>query len=55
MLVATIAVPAFCARLRDGRRALASTLLLLAGFTLAYVFLVTQYYASHFVPEPLNP
>jgi hypothetical protein len=55
MLVATIAVPALSARARNGRRALAWTLLLLAGVTLAYVLLVTQYYATHYVPEPLEP
>lgn len=55
MLVATIAVPAMSARARTGRRALAWTLLLLAGVTLAYVLLVTQYYAIHYVPEPLEP
>jgi predicted membrane-bound dolichyl-phosphate-mannose-protein mannosyltransferase len=55
MLVVTVGVPAVSARLRDGRRALAWTLLLLVGFTLAYVFLVTQYYATHYVPEPLHP
>ncbi|HET7825416.1 MAG TPA: hypothetical protein VFK90_08780, partial [Anaeromyxobacter sp.] len=55
MLVATVAVPAFGARARHGRRALAWTVLLLAGFTLAYVFLVSQYYATHYVPEPFEP
>ena len=55
MLVATVAVPAVGARARHGRRALAWTLLLLVGFTLAYVFLVSQYYATHYVPEPFEP
>jgi hypothetical protein len=55
MLVATVAVPAVGARARHGRRALAWTLLLLVGFTLAYVFLVSQYYANHYVPEPFEP
>lgn len=55
MLVATFAVPAFTARVREPRRALAWTFLLLAAFTLAYVLAVTQIYATHFVPEPLEP
>jgi hypothetical protein len=55
MLAATIAVPAFAARVPDGRRALAWTLLLLLAFTLGYVVLVTQFYADHYVPEPFEP
>lgn len=55
MLAATIAAPAVAARVPDGRRALAWTLLLLLAFTVAYVFLVSQYYANHFVPEPFDP
>jgi hypothetical protein len=55
MLAATVAVPAWAARMPDGRRALARMLLLLVVFTIAYAFVVTQYYATHFVPEPLAP
>jgi hypothetical protein len=55
MLAATVAFPALAARVPDGRRALAWTLVLLAGFTLAYVLVVTRYYATHFVPEPFAP
>ncbi len=55
MLVATVAIPAVGARVRGGRRALAWTLILLAAFTLAYVLLVMPYYATHYVPEPLEP
>lgn len=55
MLAATVAVPAITARIPDGRRALAWTLLLLVAFTIAYAVLVTQYYTVHYVPEPLEP
>ncbi len=55
MLAATVAVPAFAARVPDGRRALAWTLLLLLACSLAYVVLVTRFYASHYVPEPFDP
>ena len=55
MLAATVAIPAFTARVPDGRRALAWTLLALLGFTLAYVLMVTRYYATHYVPEPFAP
>jgi formate hydrogenlyase subunit 3/multisubunit Na+/H+ antiporter MnhD subunit len=55
MLVATIAIPALTARLRDGRRALKWTFLALAAFTLAYAFLVRGWYAAHQIPEPFAP
>ncbi len=55
MLVATVAIPAVAARLRDGRRALKWTFLLLAVFTLAYALLVRGWYATHYVPEPFQP
>jgi hypothetical protein len=54
MLAATVAIPALTARIPDGRRALAWTLLLLVAFTLAYVAVVTRFYASHYVPEPFQ-
>jgi hypothetical protein len=54
MLAATVAIPAFTARIPDGRRALAWTVLLLVAFTLAYVAVVTGFYASHYVPEPFE-
>jgi hypothetical protein len=55
VLIATIVVPAFTARIRRGRRALGWTLLLFLSFTLVYVVLVTQVYATHYVPEPFYP
>jgi formate hydrogenlyase subunit 3/multisubunit Na+/H+ antiporter MnhD subunit len=55
MLVATVALPALTARIRDGRRALKWTFLLLAAFTLAYAFAVRGWYATHHVPEPFPP
>jgi hypothetical protein len=55
MLAATVAIPAVAARVPDGRRALAWTLLALLGFTVAYVVMVTQWYATHAVPEPFAP
>jgi hypothetical protein len=55
MLVATVAIPTVAARARSGRRALAWTLLALTGFTVAYVLVVTGYYATHYVPEPFAP
>jgi RsiW-degrading membrane proteinase PrsW (M82 family) len=55
MLIATVAVPTFTARIPQGRRALAWTLLLLLGFTLAYVLLLTRFYARLYVPEPFQP
>jgi hypothetical protein len=55
MLFATVAIPAVAARAPSGRRALAWTLVALVGFTLAYVLVVTGFYASHYVPEPFAP
>ncbi len=55
MLAATIVAPALTARLQHGRRALAWTLVLLLGCTLAYVALVTQFYARNYAPEPFVP
>jgi hypothetical protein len=55
MLVATVAIPAVAARVPGGRRALAWTLLGLLGFTVVYVLVVTQHYATHYVPEPFAP
>ena len=55
MLAATVAIPVAAARVPDGRRALAFTLLALLGFTLAYVLAVTGIYATHFVPEAFAP
>ncbi|HEX9243401.1 MAG TPA: hypothetical protein VF875_13245 [Anaeromyxobacter sp.] len=55
MLAATVAIPAAAARIPNGRRALAWTLLGLLGFTLAYVVVVTQVYATQYVPEQLAP
>lgn len=55
MLVATVAVPAFTARLPDPRRALAWTLLLIVVCSVVYVLVVTQLYARDFVPEPFQP
>ncbi len=55
MLAATVAAPTLTARIQNGRRALAWTLVLLLGCTLAYVALVTQYYARHYAPEPFVP
>ena len=55
MLVATVVAPTLAARIQHGRRALAWTLVLVVVCTLAYVVLVTQYYARHYVPEPFQP
>jgi hypothetical protein len=55
MLAATVALPAYAARLPGGRRALVRMLLLLVVFTVAYAFVVTQHYAIHYIPEPLDP
>lgn len=55
VLVATVAVPTLAARIRDARRALAWTLILLAACCVAYGLLVARTYAVHFVPEPLTP
>lgn len=55
MLAATVAVPAYASRIPDGRRALARMLLVLVVFTIAYALVVTQHYATHYVPEPLDP
>jgi hypothetical protein len=55
MLVATVAVPAFTARISRGDRALAMTLVLVLVSSLVYVFLLTQLYARDYVPEPFLP
>ena len=55
MIAATVAIPALAARVPDGRRALALTLLALVAFTLVYVLAVTRIYATHYVPEPFAP
>jgi hypothetical protein len=55
MLLATIVVPAYAARLPSARRALGWTLLLLLALALAYVFLVTRVYTRLYVPEPFQP
>lgn len=55
ILVATVAVPALTARIPSGRRGLSWTLLALLGFTIAYAFLVTGFYAPRYAPEPFQP
>lgn len=55
MLVATVAVPAFTARVPRGDRALLLTLVLLLACSLAYALLVAHVYARDFVPEPFLP
>ena len=55
MLVATVAVPAFTARVPRAGRALLWTLLLLLACSLAYAYLVTHVYTRDFVPEPFQP
>lgn len=55
MLVATVVIPAFTARISRGDRALAMTLLLVLASSLVYVLLLTQFYARNYVPEPFLP
>jgi hypothetical protein len=51
ILVATVAVPALCARAADGRRGLKRTVVLLVAFDVLYVALLVLVYVRHFKPE----
>jgi len=51
IILATVAVPVFCARDRDGRRGVRRMVLLLFAFNAVYLAYLTMIHATYFVPQ----